>query len=84
MVTMFTAKTLTSVPKLITRSAMNEPRMANAPTASGNDAAATLPKTIVRSTSSTGIDSISARPIDSLTRELMSAKTPFCPPTCTV
>ncbi len=75
------ANTLTSLLSEITRNAMNEPMIANTPIASGNDAAATLPKTIVISTSRIGIESPSARPIEALTRSLMSAPTAFAPPT---
>jgi hypothetical protein len=83
-VTTLTAKMLTSVAWLITRSEMNEPITASAPTASGSDAAARLPNTMSSNASRIGADRPSARAIDAFTRSLMSAFTAFGPPTWTV
>ncbi len=63
------------------RSAVNAPRIAVTPIASGRLAAATLPKMITSSTITIGRDSDSARPMSWLTCSLMSRLSTVTPPT---
>ncbi len=55
------------VTRVSSRSAVNEPRIAIPPIASGKLAAATLPKITAITISSTGIEIPSARPISAVT-----------------
>ena len=71
-VTMLTAKIETSVNSANARSAVNAPRIAVTPMASGRRAAAKLPKMSTSSTSRIGIEIVSARAMSALTRSLMS------------
>ena len=81
-VTMLTAKTDTSVTSVKPRSAVNAPRIAVTPIASGRLAAAKLPKMSTSSTSRIGSEIISARAMSALTCSLMSRLIVGPPPTC--
>jgi hypothetical protein len=81
MVITLTANTDTSVTRLKARSAVKAPRIAVTPMASGRPAATTLPKITTSNTSSTGMDSISARAMSELIRSSMSRPTVTPPPT---
>ncbi len=70
----------TSVTSVKARSAVNAPRIAVIPIASGRLAAATLPKITTSSTISTGIERVSARAMSSLIRSVMSRLRVVMPP----
>ena len=82
MVTTLTAKIDTSVTSANARSAVNAPRIAVTPMASGSEAAAKLPKISTSSTSRIGMEIVSARAMSALTRSLMSWLMTALPPIC--
>lgn len=81
MVTRLMANTDTSVTMVISRSAVNAPKIASPPTSSGMPAAASAPNTTTSSTSSSGIDRLSARAMSRATWVLASRPTATSPPT---
>ena len=81
---MLIEKTETSVTRVSSRSMVNEPRIARPPMASGRLAAASPPKTTTSSTSTIGIDSVSARAMSSPTWLVMSLAIASLPPSWTV
>ncbi len=74
----------TLVTSVSRRSAVNEPRIAAPPMASGRLAAARLPKITSMRISNTGMDSPSARPMSDLTWLLMACSAGICPPATAV
>ena len=79
-VTMLTAKIETSVTIANPRSAVNAPRIAVTPIASGRLAAAKLPKMITSITARIGSEMLSARAMSALTCPLMSVLMTALPP----
>ena len=79
-VMMLTANTDTSVTEVSSRVTTNAPRIATAPITSGHAAATRLPKMTRSSTSSTGMDSSSARWTSAALRLLASSRNGRTPP----
>ncbi len=74
----------TPVPRVSSRSAVNEPRMAIPPMASGRLAAARLPKITSNRSKSNGMDSVSARLMSPLTCLLIVSSVGITPPALAV
>ena len=74
----------TAVPRVSSRSAVNEPRMATPPMARGRLAAARLPKITSSRIKSSGIDSVSARLMSPVTCLLIASSVGITPPALAV